>query len=237
MIDIHAHVIFAVDDGAKTIEESIKILEDAIEQGITDIICTPHFRFGMFETRSAKCIEQFHVLEEEVKKRGLNINLYLGREVYYTKKSASMVERKHLLHLNQTKNVLMEFSYNEYTEIADIVYNLKCKGYRAVIAHIERYNYIKDIEDVYEIKSMGALIQVNASTICNADGSKQRRTVFKYIKAGLVDFVASDIHFKRINYMKKAYMIIQKKFGKDVAEKLFCENAKFLIEESREEVA
>jgi protein-tyrosine phosphatase len=85
------------------------------------------------------------------------------------------------------------------------------------------------VNDISEIKSKNVMIQVNASTIMGRSGFKQKSKVMKLIKANLVDFVASDIHSRRNNYMLKAYNVVKKKFGEDVAEKLFNLNAKSLI--------
>ncbi len=229
MIDIHSHIIFGVDDGAKTIDESISLIKIEIENGVTDIICTPHYRKGMFEAQSNLIEENFNKLVEEIKKLNLPINLYLGREIYYNEKVLDKIKNKQLYSLNNSNKYLIEYSYTSNTEIDEHVYNFSRFGYQMVIAHIERYEYITSLDYVYELKELGALIQVNASTICGKNGHKQYKKVMNYIRNGLVDFVASDIHFSRINYMKDAYNIIKKKCGIEIAEKLFNSNAKILI--------
>lgn len=225
MIDMHSHIIFGVDDGAKTIEESIAIIEEEIKQGVTKIICTPHYRKGMFEASSENIKDNFNILKEEIKKRNLSVEIYLGREIFYNNKIQEMIRDGHLSSLNDTKNYLIEFSYTIDTEIDDIAYEFNRQGLTMIIAHIERYQYIKDINYLYDLKALGALIQINASTICGVDGKKEQRKVFKYIKHGLVDFVASDIHYSRHNHMVEAYNKIVKKFGEEVAVKLFNDNA------------
>ena len=81
---------------------------------------------------------------------------------------------------------------------------------------------------VKEIKELGGLIQVNAGSVCGKFGPYKRKAT-ALIKAGLVDFVASDVHFKRTNYMLKAYNVAVKKFGRETADKLFAENAKTVL--------
>ncbi len=226
MVDIHAHIIHGVDDGAQTLEQSIAIVEEEIDQGITDIICTPHYRLGMFDTTNIKCLEHFNMLVEEVNKRKLPVNLYFGRELYYNRNIIKTLQKEQYGYkINNTNLILLEFSYIDDPDIEEIIYQFKHKGYKVIIAHIERYQYLKDINLVYQLKKMGALIQINASTIVGKNGLREKSKVLKYIKAGLVDFVASDIHYSRINYMKKAYEIIAKKFGNECAQNLFCNNA------------
>ena len=82
VIDIHTHIIPNVDDGSFNLETSIFLIKEEIKQGITDIICTPHFRRGMFETSREEILENYNLLKEEIKKQNLNINIYLGQEIY-----------------------------------------------------------------------------------------------------------------------------------------------------------
>ncbi|MFA6843786.1 MAG: CpsB/CapC family capsule biosynthesis tyrosine phosphatase, partial [Bacilli bacterium] len=78
MVDIHTHFIYGVDDGYKDIEHSMEDLKVEAEMGVTDVICTPHFRKGMFETHLEIINRHFSVLKEFVTKEKVNINLYLG---------------------------------------------------------------------------------------------------------------------------------------------------------------
>lgn len=226
MIDIHSHIVFNVDDGADNIEQSIEMIKEMITNGVTDLICTPHYRLRMF-TETKEVIENnFKLLCEEVKKQNLNINLYLGRETYFDK---SIYNILNTLEINQKNIILLEFSYTNNPDIEEVIYNIKRLGYRVIIAHVERYTYLK-VDDIINMKSKNVYIQVNASTILGKDGLKDKKKAFKLIKAGVVDFIASDMHYHRNNYLKKAYDIISKKFGKEIADKLFMTNALFIID-------
>ena len=229
MIDIHSHIIYGVDDGAPTINDSIKMIEEEIKQGVTKIICTPHYRHSMFLTDKKTIEEHFSELKKEIEKRNLNIELYLGREIFFDKNTINLIKENEIVSLNNKGYYLLEFSYTLDTEIDEIVYKFKRLGYQVIIAHIERYQYIEDIEYVYSLKDLGALIQINASTLCGVNGKKELKKVLKYIKEGLVDFVSSDIHYNRINYMKEAYSIVKKKFGIDTANDLFNDNAEHIL--------
>ena len=226
MIDIHSHVIFGVDDGAKTLEQSLQIIKEEIDNGITDLICTPHYRAGMFDASIESIEKNFLILKEEVSKQNLSINLYLGREVYFDK---SLYKNIDCYKLNSKNIILLEFSYYENPDVEEIIYNLTRIGYSAIIAHVERYSYLT-INDFKRLKDNNIFFQINASTIVGKSGLKNKRLAFKLIKEGLVDFISSDIHYNRNNFMKQSYDVIYKKFGKDIACKLFKTNASFLIE-------
>lgn len=226
MFDIHSHVLPTVDDGSPSVETSLQMLKVCVEQGITDVYLTPHYR-GRCKLPKQKVIERFEQFQNAVKERGIPVNLYLSEEVYYDDSIFDNVSNAEFLTFGDTKYLLLELGLYEDEDVEpyDAVYEAVSCGYKPIIAHIERHN---DVSVAYaqELKSIGALIQVNADSI--ADKSKKcfTKIVFKLIKAGLVDFVASDYHYVRINYMAEAYKIVKKKFGQKVADSLFNDNAK-----------
>lgn len=234
MIDIHTHVIQNVDDGSKSLEASIKLIKQEIEFGVTDLICTPHYRRHMFETDIEDVNLSFFDLLEEVKKQKLNINLYLGQEIYCRtiegfEKTLNLLEEKKVLTFQNSKYILLEFSYTRDIDISEIIYMATKKAYIPIIAHIERYQYIDSIEKVEELIDAGAKIQINASSVIGKDGGKSKKFVNKLISLGLIDFIASDIHENRKNYFKAAHDYVSKKHSKEIANKLFVENAKEII--------
>ena len=80
MIDIHTHIIYDVDDGSDTIEESVAILKSAVSSGVTDIILTPHY-IEINEYNKEKVRENFASLKNEVEKQNINIKLHMGNEI------------------------------------------------------------------------------------------------------------------------------------------------------------
>lgn len=233
MIDIHSHIIYDVDDGSSSIEASISLIKKEIENGVTDIVCTPHYRQNMFETSLEKIKENFLELKNLVK--NLDVNLYLGQEIYV--KSYNIL-KEHLqkgkvLTINNTTYLLLEFSYTYEIDISEIVYNLQLNGYKVIIAHIERYEYL-GIDKIVEIKNIGALMQINASSLIGKNGLKLKSKCKKYLKNNVVSFVSSDIHESRENYMMKAFNFIKKHYGSEMANSLFIENAKILINKRKE---
>ncbi len=235
VIDIHTHIIPNVDDGSPNLETSIFLIKEQIKQGITDIICTPHFRRGMFETSKEQIIENFNLLKQEIEKENLNINIYLGQEIYIRRYSSldRIFQENRVFSMNNQKYLLLEFSYTNEIDISEIVFSCKLKGYVPIIAHIERYEYV-GIEEANDIVEAGGLIQVNASSVIGKHGGKIKKKVKKLIKNNLVSFIASDIHSNRKNYMQKAYKYITKKYGEELANNLFFTNASKIIGEKNE---
>ena len=227
MIDIHAHILPFVDDGSSSLEESLDMVRSAHESGVTDIICTPHLR-NQFNKTPSELKVAFEEFKRAVKNAEIPVNLYLGQEIYLGYGYKKLFNENKIVTLNDTKYVLAEFNYFERRDIAETVYDLTTFGFKPIVAHVERYRYLS-LEDIYEIKQVGGLIQVNADSIVGEGKKAHLRLVKKLFKHGLVDFVASDIHAERPFDMKSAYNYIVKKFGTEVAEVVFKLNAQEII--------
>lgn len=228
MIDIHSHIIPFVDDGSSSIEQSLNMIDEAINQGITDIICTPHYRKNAFIVSADEIKENYLILKEKAKEK--NIKIFLGQEIYCrkTEEVIEILHNKTVLPLNNSRFILLEFSYTEKIDISEVVYIANLKGYLPIIAHIERYHYL-DLDAVKEIKSSGGFIQINASSLMGKEGAKRKKFILTLLNERLVDFVASDIHQGRKNWMNKAYNLVAKKFGQEYGQKIFRNNALIIL--------
>ena len=226
MIDIHSHILHGVDDGSKNLEQSLSMLAEEERQGVTDVVLTPHYRAD-YLTKSDKIRAKFDELKTVAEQKGINVKLWLGQEIYVFADIAKAIKDGKILTINGGKHVLVEFSLKHFNDISETVYLLKEKGFIPIVAHIGRYFYANR-ETAREVKDLGGLIQINANSVCG--GFLYRRKTFQMIKDGLVDFVASDVHYSRKNLMLKAYKKVEKKFGKETADKLFTENAKAILE-------
>jgi len=223
MIDIHTHILPFVDDGSSDFETSINLIKLEIEQGVTDIFVTPHyFKYRGFLSRCEENKKIFNELLEKVRKQNLKVNLFLGNEIFYNSGIFSDLKSDRVMALNGSKYILIEFPiYEELEDIPEALNNLTAKGYIPIIAHPERYTYLTNIKDFEVIKRMGGKIQVNSGSVLGLEGKKIKRLVCGLIKNGLVDFVASDTHDFRPSCMKKAFDIIKKNYGDEIADRLF----------------
>ena len=222
MIDIHCHLLYGVDDGAKTIDESLAMLKEAKAQGISDIILTPHYRHGMF---SYPC----DVIEANYEKivgyaNNCGIRLYGGCEYHVNSDIVKAFDSGRCLTLANSRYVLTEYSYaSEFSYICRMTQELLRHGYIPVIAHAERYGCM--VEDEYragELQDMGALIQCNADAVIGLMGRGPKKYCKKLLKNEMVDIVASDSHGleKRSCKMEKCYEYIHKKFDRSYADRL-----------------
>ena len=138
MIDIHTHLLFAVDDGSRSLQESLKYLNQVKKIGMKDVVVTPHAKNG---NNLDKIYENFNVLKKHASKMG--INLYLGNEIMYTASMLDYLNDKKILSLNNTKYILVEFKRYEdmpFESIITIFENIISKGYKPILCHPELYN-------------------------------------------------------------------------------------------------
>ena len=226
MIDIHNHGIYGVDDGADTIETSLAMLEAAREQGITDIIYTPHYRHGMFETPVEVIEEHFHKIEEALEGRckagsGPYINVALGCEYHVDSEIIDHLRSGRVHSLADSSYVLTEYSHDTPEKsIRLFTDELLAAGYIPVIAHVERYGVFQKNPDLAgNLEDMGAMIQVNADSVLGLEGHVLKKTVKRLLDLDVVDYVASDAHGtkERANHLSKAQDRIAKKYGSDRA--------------------
>lgn len=238
MIDIHSHIIFDVDDGPKTLEDSRRLLEESYRQGVRTIISTSHRRKGMFETPEEKIAANFKQVQDLAKQVADDLTVLYGAEIYYTSDILKKLEEGTFPSLGDTKYVLIEFSMNTpYKDIHSALGNVIRLGMTPVVAHIERYHCLENDEDrVSELINMGCYMQVNSSNVLKpklfGDRYKfMKKRVQFFLERDLVHFVASDMHNveDRPPYMQKAYQIVAKKYGAERAEELFKTNQEILL--------
>lgn len=207
MIDIHSHILPGVDDGSRSVDMTKKILSAYVEEGVSQVICTPHQTKELHRPEVLK--DRFSKLQRAV--AAYPVKLYLGAEIYYYEDIIPDLQSGKLLTLNATEYILVEFSTRaEMVYIPDAIYELSIAGYKPIVAHIERYGYLS-VDNWGEIKSNGGLIQVNASIFEKKEYSK---LVKHFMKKDLVDFIASDCHndVSRKADFSAAKTYIQKKF-------------------------
>ena len=124
MIDIHSHIVFDVDDGPKTIEDSKLLIEESYRQGVRTIVSTSHRRKGIFETPEEKIYQNYLAVKEMVATYLPEMTLHFGAEIYYTRDILEKLEAGTIPTLAETSFALIEFSMA--TPYKEIHQSLKC---------------------------------------------------------------------------------------------------------------
>ncbi|AKG73454.1 tyrosine-protein phosphatase [Salinicoccus halodurans] len=224
MIDIHNHVLIGVDDGPQNEDEALNLLRQAIDNGITDIIVTPHHYSGDFINPKSKIVTKMAEVTDIIEKHQLNINIYPGQEIRINGDLVNEIETDVNLPLNQSQYVLVEFSFTEIASFTEnLFFDLQMKGYTPLIAHPERCRPMaKDPNKLYELIEKGAIAQITAGSVSGALGEGLQETSLKMIEHNLIHVVASDAHHATMRpfMLKEAYEVIEEKLGSEYVEYL-----------------
>ncbi|MBR2043807.1 MAG: hypothetical protein IJ946_05660 [Clostridia bacterium] len=214
-VDIHSHILPCIDDGAQSVEESIALLEQEKANGVTSVICTPHFypEVDELEAHLEKCAAAFKTLKAEIQHKELP-NLYLGHEVQYFT-GISKCQTLDKLCISGTNVLLLELPFltpitsSIINEVKSIYHDL---GINVILAHVERYAKDRHYKDIIKlIKAGDASAQINADSIISPITQK---VTLKLIKGGLVSYIASDAHSlsQRPVLLNKAFILLKDKY-------------------------
>ena len=233
MTDIHCHVLPGVDDGARDMDESLDMLAIMYDEGIRNVILTPHYHGGHVQPH----IDLLRQKLEELKKAASDyenlaqMELYLGCELYYYPSAVEWLSEGTVPTMADSRYVLLEFGYSmDKRMIEDGVTRVASAGYYPVIAHIERYRKIAgDLKAVDELIGRGALIQINSGALY--DDRRTRSFVKKLLKREMVHFVGTDAHDirGRMPSLASESEYIARHFGEDYCRRLFIDNPAMII--------
>lgn len=225
MVDIHTHILPFVDDGSESLEASIRMLVEEMNQGVSHIILTPHtLRMDMKPYTLNDLLKSFESFKKNIEKN-YNVKLYLGQEIYTSSDVITQLRKKNVITINNSNYILLELPYlEEPNDIDEIIYACNILGFKIIFAHIERYDYIS-IKEIERLKSLGALFQINSGSLFSKHKEIKNKAL-KLLKSNLVDFIASDIHSYRSNTMQEAYNFVKEKFSEELAFDVFENNAK-----------
>lgn len=196
MIDLHCHILPDMDDGPETLEESVLMVQAALEDGIDTIVATPHFTdFKGIDTFLKSRDEKIDALLTDLSVGGMNVNIAKGSEVYIDMDlfDTKRIER---LALNGSRYILTELPmmvFPLYTE--EFLYRLQLLGFVPIIAHPERNaEIVRKPELLYRLIDLGSLAQINTGSITGLFGHAAQNCAKKILKSKMAHMIATDAH-------------------------------------------
>lgn len=197
--DFHSHILPDTDDGSGSMEETIHMLTMAYDQGIREIIATPHYQCGRNQKTASQLREIFsQVQKEAVSAVGADLRIYSGNEVLYFDSMTEDLKEGKILTLGDSRCVLTEF-YDDasYRQIYQAVRKLAMAGYQIVLAHAERYFCLRKKEALDDLIHAGALIQINFGSLTGRIFSEDVRWCRKQVLEGRVHVLGTDMHHEK----------------------------------------
>ena len=194
-VDLHSHIIPSIDDGCQNMEESISLLKGLEALGYKKVITTPHIMYDAYHNTKASILDGLKVLQDEVSRRGIAIEIEAAAEYYLDEGFMALLHQRELI-LIAGKYLLFETSYTHRPiQLEEVIFEIMAAGYVPLLAHPERYRYIKDPAVEYgELKALGTQFQVNLNSLGGLYGKQAKAQADFLSQAGMIDFLGSDAH-------------------------------------------
>ena len=231
MTDLHTHILPGLDDGARDISESVKMIAAEYADGVRKIVCSSHFSSESLSVE--EFAEKREIAFEKVRKATEEIlgdlSWKRGAEVYFSPRLLETEADK--LCIEGTPYMLIELptAFKPFA-MRETLISLRNCGIIPLIAHVERYDYLmNDLALLYELVENGIWMQVNCQSILTP--GRNRRQLFKMIRYGLIQVAATDAHGaeKRPPNMKAGLAVLRKRLG-DACTDSLIENAERIFE-------
>ncbi len=229
MIDIHSHILYDMDDGAKTIDESARLCSLGKINGIKKIVVTPHFNAlgdvdNFLKIRDEKC-EQ---LKKMLEKNATAVELYGGAEVFVDDDVFFSKDLRRLT-INNSRYLLIEFSFFgvRFKDIVGYLEELYNMGVVPIVAHPERYDFFqRDYDAVNELASRGVLFQLNAASLASRDGREEFELAYEMAYKGVAAFIGTDAHsiYGRANDIREMLRLFPQDIDPNLMERMLVRN-------------
>lgn len=232
MIDLHCHILPRIDDGAQTIDDSIKMAQKASADGIRTILCTPHYTYQYQNTR-ADIQEAVKLLQKEFHQREIPIRLVAGQEIRLTGELLEQMDQELIQFIDHDhRYLLIEFPYNEVPMYAlPLLKKVVDRGCQPIIVHPEcNEGLIKNPNQLLSFLDIGCLAQMTAPSVVGVYGKTVEKTAHKMLEHQMVQMLASDAHRleDRNFYLKEAYQWIEERYDHRMVRK-FQHTAKKIL--------
>lgn len=196
MIDIHSHILPDIDDGSKSMENTINMLKLTEKDGVETIVATPHFYKGYYETSYKDVVELVDKVRRSARQENICVNIVSAQEVFLDRNTVENFKSGKIGCIEGTDYMLVELPMmNLPKDALDIIYELEVQGVRPILAHPERYKYIMDMPfKINEFMDEKCLLQINTGSILGIFGKRVKKTAELIIRSGACSFIASDAH-------------------------------------------
>jgi protein-tyrosine phosphatase len=196
MVDMHSHVLPGIDDGAETPEESIVLIKKMMELGIKKIIATPHVMIDYYRNDDKSIGNALAILKEELNNQNIDIEISAAAEHYFDESFEKRIDDR-LVFTMGDNYVLFEISFiSQPQNLIQIIQKMLDMGYKPILAHPERYNYM-DVEQLKRIRMMGCNLQLNTISLTGYYGKPTKALAEELVDNQMIDFISSDMHHPR----------------------------------------
>lgn len=197
--DMHSHLLPALDDGLKTMDETLFFIKELHALGYKKLICTPHIISDLHPNSPETILPRLQEVRAELSKHDIPVTLEAAAEYMVDLDFEESVRQDKQLLTFGENHILIEMSFVAPSpNIESAIFELCIKGLQPIIAHPERYNYYHDSFDKYQrMIDLGCVLQVNLLSLLGYYGGYVKKTAEKLIKSGMIQFAGTDMHHER----------------------------------------
>jgi tyrosine-protein phosphatase YwqE len=212
-IDLHSHLIPAIDDGSQSMEESLDLLRGLEEIGYKKVITTPHIMLDAYKNSRDNIMSGLEDLRKAAREEGISLEIEAAAEYYLDDGFLDLLQEGNMLSFADN-HLLFETSYvAKPIQLEEMIFAIGSAGYQPVMAHPERYRYIKNPEKEYgRLKELGVMFQVNLNSFAGHYGVQAKEQALFLSKQGMIDLLGSDTHHKK-HVRSLAKMIVSERYS------------------------
>lgn len=194
--DVHSHLLPGLDDGVKSLEESLAVIAVFEQLGYTKLITTPHVMYDHFRNTPASIHASLAEVQQYLRDHNKEIVLEAAAEYYLDEYLMRLVEADEALLTFGDDLLLFETNFiSEPLNLNEFIFAATTRGYKPVLAHPERYLYLhENMERMEDLLNRGVLFQVNLGSLAGLYSKKVQTTAGKLIEKGFVHLLGSDCH-------------------------------------------
>jgi tyrosine-protein phosphatase YwqE len=194
-VDMHSHLIPGIDDGAKTLDDSIELIKFMHGLGYHKLITTPHIMSDYFRNTPEIILSGLEAVREALKQHEIPVEIHAAAEYYIDDGFIRKLEEERLLTIGDNY-LLVEVSYiNPPDNIREILFRAQVLGYKPILAHPERYPFwYRSMNEYQSFRDMGVMLQINLNSLSGYYGPDAKRIAEKLIDHQMVDVLGSDLH-------------------------------------------
>ena len=195
-VDMHSHLIPSIDDGSRSMDETIAMLSKFKSLGIQKVITTPHIMSDYFRNTPEIILDGLEKVKVAIQDVNLDIEIEAAAEYYFDETLLAKLKGKEKLLTFGDNHVLFEFSFHvEPPQIETLFFELLTQNYKPVLAHFERYGFLFDKpEIVKKWREQGILIQMNYNSLFGHYGPEVQKQAEWLVDNEQIDFVSTDCH-------------------------------------------
>jgi len=193
--DMHSHLIPGIDDGAKTVEDSVELIRHLHSLGYTKLITTPHVMSDYFQNTPETILGGLEIVRAALKENNIPVEISAAAEYYIDDGFIRKLEEEKLLTFGDNY-LLVEVSYiNPPDNVRDILFRAQVLGYKPILAHPERYPFwYRSLDEYQRFFDMGIILQLNLNSLSGYYGPDAKRIAEKLIEMEIVQALGTDMH-------------------------------------------